>query len=260
MSLEVLERHPEGVSNRPPLLFVHGFWQAAWCWDEHVLGAMAGRGYDSYAVSLRGHGRSEGRIRGSSIGDYVADIESVASTLERAPVVIGHSMGGFATQHYLAGGHPAHAGVLVSTVPQRGAWKATLKAARRHPGVFAKINATLNVGPLVASPELAHEFLFAPTVPRSEVERYGERLEDASYRAFVDLLIKRPDVERISVPTLVIGGDADGIFDVAEWEATAAALGTRLVVLHGAGHEPMLEPSWHHLVDVIDDFVANFTV
>ncbi|MFZ0625406.1 MAG: alpha/beta fold hydrolase [Acidimicrobiia bacterium] len=257
MSLEVLERHPKHASSRPPLLFVHGFWQAAWCWDEHLLQAMADRGYDSYAVSLRGHGGSEGRIRGSSIDDYVADVAAVAATLDDAPVVIGHSMGGFTTQHYLAGGHPAQAGILVSTVPQRGAWKATLKAARRHPGVFARINATLNVGPLVATPELAHEFLFASTFPRSEVARYGERLEDASYRAFLDLLLKRPDVGRISVPTLVVGGDADGFFDMVEWETTAAALGTNLVVLPGAGHEPMLEPSWPELVDVIDEFVTN---
>jgi pimeloyl-ACP methyl ester carboxylesterase len=257
MRLEVLERHPEHASTRPPLLFVHGFWQAAWCWDEHVLGAVGDLGYDAYAVSLRGHGGSDGRIRGGSISDYVADVASVAGGLDQVPVVIGHSMGGFTTQHYLAAGHPARAAVLVSTVPRKGAWRATLKAARSHPAVFARVNASLNVGPLVATPALAHDFLFAASFPRAEVERYTARLEDASYRAFLDLLFNRPDLSGVSTPTLVVGGDQDGFFAIGEWEETAAALGSRLVVLGGAGHEPMLEPVWPRLVETIDEFVVN---
>ncbi len=241
----------------PPLLFVHGFWQAAWCWDEHVLDAMANLGYDSYAVSLRGHGGSGGQIRGTSIADYVDDVASVAVGLNDAPVVIGHSMGGFTTQHYLAAGHPARAAVLVSSVPRKGAWRATLKAARLHPAVFARVNATLNVGPLVGTTALAHDFLFAPSFPRAEVERYCARLEDASYRAFLDLFFKRPRLSGVSVPSLVVGGDQDGFFGIREWEETAAALGTHLTVLAGAGHEPMLEPAWPRLVEVIDEFVAN---
>jgi pimeloyl-ACP methyl ester carboxylesterase len=46
-------------SDRPtPLLFVHGAWHGAWCWDEYFLDFFAGRGYRALAVSLRGHGNS----------------------------------------------------------------------------------------------------------------------------------------------------------------------------------------------------------
>ncbi|MGA7272519.1 MAG: alpha/beta fold hydrolase, partial [Acidimicrobiia bacterium] len=234
-----------------------GFWQAAWCWDEHVMGAMAALGYDCYAVSLRGHGGSEGRIRGGSIDDYVADVASIAATLEREPVVIGHSMGGFTTQHYLARGLPAAAGILVSSVPGRGAWRAALKAARNHPVVFARINATLNVGPLVETPERAREYLFAPSVPHSVVERYSARLQDASFRAFLDLLLKTPDLSKVAAPTLVIGGDEDAFFDIDEWQDTATGLGADLVIIPGAGHEIMLEEAWTRLVDHIDEFVSG---
>lgn len=257
MDLEVLESHPEEPTRRPPLLFVHGFWQAAWCWDECILGAMAGRGYDSYALSLRGHGGSTGKIRGGSIDDYVADVASVAARMDRQPVVIGHSMGGFVIQHYLARGLPARGGVLVSSVPGKGALRTALKAARRHPLVFARINVTLNVGPLVATVDRAHEYLFAPSIPRSVVERYSPRLQDASFRTFIDLLIKRPDLSRVDVPTLVVGGDEDAFFDVDEWQDTASALGSELVIIPGAGHEIMLEQCWPSLVDHIDAFVSG---
>jgi pimeloyl-ACP methyl ester carboxylesterase len=132
MDLEVIER---GDSTRagPALLFVHGFWQAAWTWDEYVMPQLAERGHHCVAVSLRGHGGSDGKIRGSSIADYVVDVGSVVGTLPEPPVIIGHSMGGFTTQHYLAAGNPAKAVVLVSPVPRKGAWGATWKLASKHP-------------------------------------------------------------------------------------------------------------------------------
>ncbi|HEX9180581.1 MAG TPA: alpha/beta fold hydrolase, partial [Burkholderiales bacterium] len=61
MKLEVLRAAPAQPAGRAPLLFVHGAFSAAWCWAEHFLPYFADRGYDSYAVSLRGHGASEGR-------------------------------------------------------------------------------------------------------------------------------------------------------------------------------------------------------
>jgi pimeloyl-ACP methyl ester carboxylesterase len=89
------------------------------------------------------------------------------------------------------------------------------------------------------------------------VERYAPRLQDASFRAFIDLLFKRPDLSRIQVPTLVIGGDQDAFFDVDEWQDTASAMKADLVVIPGAGHEIMLEESWPQLADHIDGFVSG---
>ena len=124
MRLEIIERGlDDGVS--PPLLFVHGFWQAAWCWDVYVMPELGRRGHHCVAVSLTGHGGSEGRIRGQSVDDHVADVVEVASRFDRPPVLIGHSMGGFVVQHYLAGDHPAAGAVLVAPVPRPGAWGAT---------------------------------------------------------------------------------------------------------------------------------------
>ena len=76
MELEVINRKPESPCFSTPLLFVHGTGHAAWCWDEFFLPYFAGRGFDSYAVSLRWHGKSEGteNLKWTSVADYVADV------------------------------------------------------------------------------------------------------------------------------------------------------------------------------------------
>jgi pimeloyl-ACP methyl ester carboxylesterase len=61
MQLEVLTNIKQ-VTQRSPILFVHGAWHGAWCW-ENFLPYFADRGYGAYAVSLRGHGASQGRDR-----------------------------------------------------------------------------------------------------------------------------------------------------------------------------------------------------
>ena len=56
--LEVIDKGSATESHPVPLLFVHGAWHAAWCWDEHFLDFFADKGFRAVAVSLRGHGAS----------------------------------------------------------------------------------------------------------------------------------------------------------------------------------------------------------
>jgi pimeloyl-ACP methyl ester carboxylesterase len=98
--LEVLSRAPTTSRNAPPLLFVHGAWHGAWCWDEHFLGYFSKRGFSAHAVSLRGHGESEGkeRLRSVRLSDFVEDLTQTVDSLPATPILIGHSMGGFVVQ------------------------------------------------------------------------------------------------------------------------------------------------------------------
>jgi pimeloyl-ACP methyl ester carboxylesterase len=256
--LETIERgttDPDG----PSLLFVHGYWQAAWTWDEFVMPALAERGHHCVALSLRGHGGSEGRIRGSSISNYVDDVNTVAETLSRSPVIIGHSMGGFVTQHYLAEGHPATAAILVSPVPRRGAWGATFRVARRHPWRFIKSNLTLDIGAVVETPQAARDFLISDRLPDDLIIQYMPRMERASYRVYMDLLLDRPDLRSVDVPALLIGGTDDGFFNESEWSDTARALGADLEMLEGIGHQPMWEGDGLALTESISRFVETLS-
>src|SRR3954470_14682429 len=129
--LEVVERRPADDQGRPPLLFVHGLGHGAWCW-ENWQGAAANAGYASYAVSLRGHGGSSGRLRTSRLGHYVDDVIAVATSLPAPPVLVGHSMGGLVVQQTLAR-YAARAAVLVAPIPGHPAVASLATIARRHP-------------------------------------------------------------------------------------------------------------------------------
>jgi pimeloyl-ACP methyl ester carboxylesterase len=103
VNLETIKEEPVSDVRSTPILFVHGMWHAAWCWSEHFLPYFARHGYVSHALSLRGHGGSEGweRLRWTSLAEYVSDVEQVVGHIGRPPVLVGHSMGGVIVQKYL---------------------------------------------------------------------------------------------------------------------------------------------------------------
>ncbi|MBK7417265.1 MAG: alpha/beta fold hydrolase [Dechloromonas sp.] len=59
--LEVFSCKPARKTGQPTLLFVHGAFAGAWMWTETFMPVLAEAGYPCYAVSLRGHGGSDGR-------------------------------------------------------------------------------------------------------------------------------------------------------------------------------------------------------
>jgi pimeloyl-ACP methyl ester carboxylesterase len=162
--LEVIDKGSATESHPVPLLFVHGFCHAAWCWDENFLDFFADRGYRAVALSLRGHGSSPAAkgLRRCSVADYVDDVAEAATQLPTQPVLVGHSVGGFVIQKYLER-HTAAGAILVASIPPTGVLRTTLHIARHHPVPFAKVNASLRLAPLVATPELVRDLFFSPS-------------------------------------------------------------------------------------------------
>jgi pimeloyl-ACP methyl ester carboxylesterase len=171
-----------------PLLFVHGAWHAAWCWQPYFLPYFAQHGYACYALSLRGHGSSQGkeRLRWWRVADYVADVTQVAASLPAPPIVIGHSAGGFIVQKYLEA-HPAPAAVLLASVAPSGLLPIVLTMAARHPLVFLRALPALDMRRLVGTPELSREWLFSADMPADQVARFAEQMQNESFLAFLDM-------------------------------------------------------------------------
>jgi pimeloyl-ACP methyl ester carboxylesterase len=259
MDLEVI-RKGERTTERPvPLLFVHGAWHGAWCWDVHFLDHFAGLGYECHALSLRGHGGSPGgdRLNRATVKDYVADVASVAGGLDTSPIMIGHSMGGLVVQKYLAG-HDAPGGVLLASVPPRGVIGVTLSILRKHPWLFVKGNATLDLGKLVATPALTRELFYSAGTSDEDVERYSARLSGESYRGFLDMLaLSLPRKGTVTAPMLVLGGELDAIFSHSDVRATARMFGTEATIYPATAHNLMLEPRWREVADDIEAWLSS---
>ena len=95
MKLEILRCQPNrSVVDPPPILFVHGSYCAAWIWAEKFMPYFAEQGFSCAAVSLRGHGGSEGLLSWASLADYVDDVTSAVAQMDSPPILVGHSMGG----------------------------------------------------------------------------------------------------------------------------------------------------------------------
>ncbi len=240
-------------ATRPtPIVFVHGAWHAAWCWEQFQP-YLAQQGYASYALSLRGHGQSEGRraIRWHSAADYVADLAQFVQGLAEPPILVGHSMGGYVVQKYLER-HSAPAAVLLASLPVSGILGFGLRFALRHPWAFLKAHLTLNPWYFVATPALAHESLFSPELPAAEVSRHFARLQPESFRLELDaMLLNLPRPKRVTTPILVLAAERDRVFSLREQQATARAYGTTAEVIARVAHDMMLEPDWRQVANRI---------
>jgi pimeloyl-ACP methyl ester carboxylesterase len=253
MQIEVITQEPDSTPRPTALLFVHGMWHAAWCWAEHFMPYFAQHGYTSYALSLRGHGASEGRerLRWTSLAEYVADVAQVVGQIEKPPVLIGHSMGGMIVQKYLES-HQAPAAVLMGSIPTNGLLDATLRFTRRHPLLFLKANLTMSLIHVVSTPALVREGLFSADLPQEKVEDYAARLQDESYRAYIDaMVLNLPRPKRVETPMLVLGASDDAFFSPASVERTGRAYHTQAEIFPDMAHNLMLESGWQAVADRI---------
>ncbi len=260
MNLELLTRKPEGEARPTPILFIHGAWHGAWCWEETFLPYFSDQGYVCHAVSLRGHGNSEGRERlfWARIGDYVDDVARVVGEMETPPVLVGHSMGGHVVQKYLET-HDAPAAVLLAPVPRKGIAGFVMRVARRHPALFLKFLATLSPYQAVSTPELVREMFFSPDFEEEMVARCHARLQNESFLSVLDmLLLDLPRPKRVKkTPMLLLAAEGDNIFTVAEEEDTASAYGLRAEVFPRMAHDMMLERDWKDVADRILDWLRD---
>lgn len=253
MKLEIVNEDPVSHVCFTPILFVHGMSHAAWCWAEHLLPYFAQHGYVSHALSLRGHGNSEGRerLRWTSLDEYVSDVAQVVGQMERPPVLVGHSMGGMIVQKYLEL-HEAPAAVLLASAPPQGVVQITLRIALRHPLAFMKANLMMSMLPIVSTPQLAQEALFSADMPVDKVMSYSSRLQDESYRAYLDMMgLSLPRPERVNTPILVMGAANDRLISPSEVEATARAYHTQAEMFPDMAHDMMLEAGWQTVADRI---------
>jgi pimeloyl-ACP methyl ester carboxylesterase len=256
--LEVIDKGAVSKSHPAPLLFVHGAWHAAWCWDENFLSFFADKGYRAVALSFRGHGDSptDKPLRICSVADYVEDVSSVADTLPTSPVVIGHSMGGLIVQKYLER-HAAPAGVLMTSIPPRGNLGNALRWIRQRPTHFAKMTFTGKALPYINPPQLARERFFSSHTPEDDVRKYAARLQEDSSRIGIDcLLLRLPRPTRVTTPLLVLGAEEDTAHTRKEILATARAYGTEAEFFPDMGHNMMLEPGWAAVAERIHTWLG----
>jgi pimeloyl-ACP methyl ester carboxylesterase len=230
------------VPGRPPLLFVHGAWHGAWCW-ERWLSRAAAHGWAAHAVDLRGHGGSSGadHLARAPLRYLEHDVLQTITELPSPPVLIGHSLGALVVQHVLERYPSAPAGVLLAPIPPAHGLEVAISLARHHPRDLGRA--------LVGCPPQA-ESLFGPGADAVTVSRTRARLTRESWVAsYQAILPRRPRTTR--APVLVVGGGADALSPPRAVLRTARHHGTRARRFRGLGHDLMLEPGGDAVLDLV---------
>ena len=259
--LEVLHWAPaKAAGKRPPLVFLHGAYASAWIWAAHYMPWFAAAGWDCYALSYRGHGKSDGRARLNDLGidDYVADGLSLLKRLDRPPVLIGHSMGGYVAQRLVYQGRAA-ACVLLSSVPPTGLMGPAITLAWLQPRLLGQLFEIQCLGMARASPEVLHKAFFRNDLPADMAAAYLAHVQDESLRATWDLYWPvASDLTQIRrVPALVMGALEDRVISPLHVQQTAALLGRAAVLVPEMGHAMMLEPGWERGAERIRAFLTE---
>ena len=217
----------EDSADRVPVLWIHGYPLNNMLWDYQVDGlADVAR---QVSPDLRGHGASEATEPPCSVAQYANDCVRLLDHLGLSgPVVVGGlSMGGYVALE-LWRSHPDRVAGLILAATRPGADSAEGRTRRDKAAglAIAKGVAAIAEGMLPK--------LLAPETYEAEpdlVEFVHDMMLDTSEDGVVGALAAmrdRPDstalLPTITVPTLVIHGEADQLIPVAEAKAMQAAV------------------------------------
>ena len=265
-------------TKKVPILLVHGTWGNAWTWDfpgRSVMDYLAIRGYDVYALDLRGMGESQRPDDYATIDllDRVHDLVAVAGhiveTTGRRPVVTGWSQGALLTALMAAQTPELVAGVGLFGMPGNGYYI--------PPEFLPLIDEVIRSGVdrYVTSAEVTFAMVFAvdpvtgkPTINEEAFQTYMEFCEPDSVNVTLQELstvyfqaVIAPVLPSIRVPALV----ADGALAIGTGEERARALfdalgseRKQLFIFPRNSHGWFLEDNSQATLRAFDRFLAEF--
>lgn len=245
--LEILHHKVHGTS-RGTILFVHGICVGAWVWEPHFLPYFAKAGFDAYAVSLRGHGKSEGheRITQMTLESYASDVAEAAKSIGKPLLVVGHSLGGAVVQYWRKlGGNPVGTALLAS-VPPWGLGIASMQLAVRNPALFQAMANVGFSGVQSANKSILRQGLFSSDVSEQSHESFEQRVENESPLIAMQLqgLLPFAPMPWPAHSTFVLGAADDQIIPQGEVKRTASYYNTSATIVPKLAHTVMLDTRW----------------
>lgn len=262
--LELLTAGLDNPSRPNPILFIHGAYTAAWCWQDNYLPWFAERGYACYALSLVAHGNSRGReyLDSYGIDDYVENVAHITRQFDQPPILIGHSMGGMVVQKYLEQDvHPVTAAsVLLCSVPPQGLLGSALGLAWSSPNVLVDLNqAMMGAAP---STESIRDALFYRPLDERRLEYIAACAQPESHRALWDMTffnLPNPVLMQQRPPMLILGAEFDRLIPPSLVYMTAASYQLPAHILPNFGHGCMMEEGWEEGAQRIFDWLQEQT-
>ena len=258
-----IHHHPaKRKSQRPPLLFVHGGYTNARCWEHNFIPYFQQKGYDCHALDLSGHGASGGHehLHDFGIKDYARDVAHAVAELPARPVLIGHSMGTLVLRSYLSGAPDAAAGVaLLSPVPPTGTGGSASRLALQQPDFFAELPNVLAGKPTANTLKVMASVYFSPDVRPEDTLQFMPMIGNESDQAVAEMVTLpfAAATRTPQLPALVMGGSHDALFPASMLFFTALPWRARTVTIDRAGHMLMLDPQWPQAAEALGSWLDS---
>ncbi len=251
---------PAGRPDAAAVVFGHGLLFSGRSFDAQVE-RLRDR-YRCVTIDWRGQGRSPAAASGYDMDTLTEDAIGVIEALGLGQVhFVGLSMGGFVGMR-LAARHPQHLRTLTlidtSAEPEDAANVGKYRLLARSYRLFGIKPVRSRVEPIMFSRTNLADPAFRPEVDSWVAEMSG--LDRSGVRNAIYGVIDRdpilPEIDRITVPTLVIVGADDVATPLVKSEKIVAAIaGSRLEVVPDAGHSSSIEQP-QAVADLIERFIA----
>jgi len=233
----------------PVVVFCHGYPLSSDAWEDQMI-FLAERGFRVVAYDRRGFGRSSQPSHGYDYDTFADDLATVLTALDlRSVTLVGHSMGGGEVARYIARHGEeriARAAFVAAVTPF------LLKTASNPNGAPKELFDSFRAAVLANRSQWNRDV----TTPYYSFNRTGAKPSDglresywrqgqatgmmAAYHALgafseTDF---RSDLQRITVPTLIVHGDDDQIVPLEISGALTAKLvpHAKLIVYKGGSH------------------------
>jgi pimeloyl-ACP methyl ester carboxylesterase len=248
-----------------PVILIHGWPLSGRSWEKQT-DALLGAGYRVITYDRRGFGESSKPTFGYDYDTMADDLHKLVTKLDLHDfALVGFSMGGGEVARYLGkyGTKGVSKAVFISSIPPF-----LLKTADNPVGVDASIFDGIKKAIVADRPAFLMAFLsnfynvdvLKGTRISDEVVRLSWNIASgASPKGTLDcvsawLIDFRKDLARITVPTLVIHGDADRILpiDATGKRTQELVKGSKLVVLKDGPHGVL----WTHADQVSRELIG----
>ena len=243
------ELYYQDLGQGQPVVMIHGWPLSHRMWEGQV-NALTAAGFRCVAYDRRGFGESGQPAGGYDYDTFASDLNDLMTGLDlRNAVLAGFSMGGGEVARYLGryGSDRVSKAMLLGAVPpfllktadnpggvDKGVFDGMLEAVKQDRVAFLE-----QFFPNFYNYEPGSKGVSADLIPFSKWVAWG-----ASPLATQQCIVAfgttdfRQDLKKITVPTLIVHGDADRIvpFDVSAKRSHEMIKGSRLDVLKGAPH------------------------
>ena len=244
-----IELHYEDHGAGKPVVLIHGWPLSARSWESQVPALVAG-GHRVIAYDRRGFGDSSRPFTGYDYDTFAADLHALLEHLDlREVTLVGFSMGGGEVARYVG----RYGTKRVAKVVFAAAVPPFLLKTKEHPegaldvATLMSFEDALKADRIAFIDQFATNFFSAKGKLKASEAQRRFAVEIASFASpkgtleCVSAFGKtdfRPDLAKITVPTLVIHGDSDAIvpFENSGKLTAETVAGAKLVLLKDAPH------------------------